>query len=135
MLPVQTEQAVSWPNPVAQTSGTKDLQNGDFVVEYVVRPHKPNRFTSDERQIERRASCPAHCMARRLCVSRGFGGELSEGAGGEIGEPLRDVLKVVRPQSSVHPVQIPRAHDRLACVAAPCGASFDEEGPARRAAK
>jgi hypothetical protein len=43
---------------VAQTSGTKRLQNGDFVVELVLRPHKPNRFASHDRQIERCASCP-----------------------------------------------------------------------------
>ena len=38
LLPVQTQQLTPWPNPVAQTSGVKCLQNDAFAVELVYRP-------------------------------------------------------------------------------------------------
>jgi hypothetical protein len=87
MLPVQTEQPASWPNPVAQTSGTKCLQNGDFVVELVLRPHKSNRFTSHDPADRALRELPA--IAWRVGYASGVDsdGELSEGAGGEVGEP------------------------------------------------
>ena len=44
MLPAQIKHAALWPNPAAQASGTKCLQNGDFVVEPALRPHEHNRL-------------------------------------------------------------------------------------------
>jgi hypothetical protein len=45
LLPVQTPHLASWPNPVAQTSDTKCLQNERFVSVTCVRSHKLNQFT------------------------------------------------------------------------------------------